>query len=66
MSDISQQIDDFSSHPEKILAAIEYFRDRLQIVLYKITMIESVSYILIVQIDVLSELGETNLVAEEF
>jgi hypothetical protein len=25
-----------------------------------------VSYILIVQIDVLSELGETNLVAEEF
>ena len=66
MSDISQQIDDFSSHPEKILAAIEYFRDRLQIVLYKITMIESVSYILIVQIDVLCELGETYLAAQVF
>lgn len=54
MSDVSQQIDDFSSHPEKILAAIEYFRDRLQIV------------ILIVQIDVLCELGETYLVTQVF
>ena len=66
MSDVSQQIDDFSSHPEKILAAIEYFRDRLQIVLYKITMIEIVSYILIVQIDVLCELSETYWVTQEF